>query len=168
MCRLIAGKYQTPAEQDLRAMAVRQLSATGQRHVGFRLAKPDRLENLTTEPLDVALARYGFDDETGERIAMIGIFQSRVRLDHRRQLEIVAELLLVRERGATFPVRRLPSVAKYSGRVREQLRDRRRGDVAMQSLDIVSDGIVNLQPTLLAQFQDGRCCERLGMRRNAK
>src|SRR6201999_3350151 len=60
------------------------------------------------------------------------------------------------------------AVACQPGAVREHLRDRGRGDLLVQSPDILSDGIVEPHFALLAQFQDAGRGERLGVRGDAE
>ena len=52
--------------------------------------------------------------------------------------------------------------------MREQLRDRRRGDAALEAGHILPDGVVEPQLSALAQAQDAGRGEALGMRGDAK
>jgi hypothetical protein len=161
--RVEAGNDHAVAERELGAVAPGHRDARAERRIRLGFPQAGRRDDGALDPVGIGLAGDGLDDETGEAVAVVRIFEAAIRIEHGRCAQRSLQLAGVEERAAVLPLAGVGAVADKAGAVREQLRDRRLGHGRMQPLDVAADGIVELQLALLAQFHDTGGGEALGV-----
>ena len=134
----------------------------------MRLLEPDGIDDLALHPGGERLAGDGLDHQADETEPVVGILEARVGLDGGSGLEIGHQLLGVEEGAPIQELAGLLAVADDAGAVREDLAERGAGNPRVQALDVVSDRIVELELTLLAQLHDAGGGVALGVRGDAK
>src|SRR5260221_2209361 len=154
--RRLARKDHTPPERQLAAVAARQLRPVRQRNIRRGLGQPRSVDDLALDPGAIALAGDRLDDEPGEAIAVIRIFEPRIRLDRGAGAEILADQFDGGKAPAGAPLTAIVAGARQAGAVPEQVRDGHVRHRLVQIADILPDRIVEPQPALLTQLHDPR------------
>lgn len=159
---------QASSKQHSARVAAREGHTVRQRHVRRRFAETDGIDDFALYPCAINLARHGFDDKSQQAVAVIGILEARIGLDHGRQLQVSSELVRAGERSPIEKLTGVAAIANEAGAVGKKLRDRRTRHGSIEAGNEFARLIVELEFTLFSELQDSRCSETLRVRGDAK
>src|SRR6266568_2022097 len=165
---IVARDDDAAAKHDASAVAAGERHAAMQRRVGLGFAQARGIDHLAPDPCEIGFARDRLDDQAGEPVAVIGIFETRIGLDDRRLLQAGRKLACVVEWPPIKKLTGVVAVADQSCAVREKLRDGRRCDRRMEIGDELSRGVIELELALLAELQTAGSDEALRNRAHPK
>src|SRR5262249_26396348 len=126
------------------------------------------LDDRLPDPVAIGRPRYRLDNQSGQTIAVVRIFEPGVWFDHRRRRKVGAQFGRVEEWPPVLPLAAIAAVANNTGAVREQLCDRCPRDRRMQPVDMVTNLIVEAELACFAKLHDASRRKALRMRGNAK
>ena len=122
-------------------------------------------------PLDpgaVGLAADGLDHQAEQAVAVVRVLEAGAAPDHRRRLELRAQLGCVEKRAPVDELAGVGPVAHHAGGVRKELGERCARERRMQPADVAPHRVREPQPLLLPQLHDAGGGEALRVRRDAK
>jgi hypothetical protein len=126
----------------------------GNRRVGQGLLKAERRDDLPADPVGVAFAGRGLDDEPQEAETYVRIFEARIRVDDRRPRQLRAQFGFVEKGAPLLPERGVDAVAHHSRTVRKKLGDRRLASRRVEPVHMPADRVVEMQLARLMQPED--------------
>ena len=124
----IASRRRARCDRCGRARMARRVAAA------YRAAfqQAGRVHDLALDPGTIGFVRDRFDHEAEQAIAEVGIFEFRVGLDHRRDLQILLQFAQGEERPPVIELAGVVAIADQARAVRHELRNGGARDLGME------------------------------------